>query len=60
MFASLFAFMGSWVSILVLLAIAAVLWLFVKAGADLVTWFREEILDNPYDNRRARHRRRSR
>ena len=57
MFASLFAFLGSWVSIFVLLGIAAVLWLFVKAAADLVTWFREEVLDNPYENRRARNRR---
>ncbi len=58
MFASVFAFMSSWVGILVLLAIAAVAWLFMKAAADLVTWFREEILDNPYDRKRtARNRR---
>lgn len=59
MFASLFAFLGSWVSILVILGIAAILWMLMKAAADLVTWFREEVLDNPYDNRRARKRRNS-
>ncbi len=60
MFASVFAFMSSWVGILVLLAMAAVVWLFMRAAADLVTWFREEILDNPYDRKRtARHRRKS-
>lgn len=59
MFASLFAFLGSWVSILVLLGIAAVAWVLMKGAADLITWFREEILDNPYDNRGARKRRNS-
>jgi len=59
MFATIFAFLGSWVSIFILIGIAAVIWLFVKAAGDLVTWFREEILDNPYDNRRSRKRRSS-
>ncbi len=58
MFATLFAFLGSWVSIFVLLGIAAVAWLLLKAAADLVTWFREEVLDDPIRrNRKARNQR---
>jgi hypothetical protein len=58
MFATLFAVMSSWVGILVLLVIAAVVWLLMKAAADLVTWFREEVLDDPIQrNREARNRR---
>ena len=58
MFATLFAFLGSWVSIFVLLGIAAVAWLLLKAAADLVTWFREEVLDDPIRrNRKARTQR---
>ncbi len=61
MFATLFAFLGSWVSIFVLLGIAAVAWLLLKAAADLVTWFREEVLDDPIRrNRKARTQRNTR
>ncbi len=58
MFAVLFAFLGSWVGILVLLVIAAIVWILMKAAADLVTWFREEILDDPYRRRNRQHRQR--
>ena len=58
MFASLLAVMSSWVGIFVLLAIAAVVWIVMKAAADLVTWFREEVLDNPYERRRSARPRR--
>ena len=58
MLAPLFAIMTSWVGILFLLVLAALAWLFLKAGADLVTWFREEVLDDPYRRRRAAKKRR--
>ncbi len=58
MFASVFAFMGSWVGISVLLVIAAVAWLLMRAAADLVTWYREEILENPMRPKRPARRRR--
>lgn len=38
MFATPIAFLSSWVGILVLLGIAAAVWLFMKARADLVIW----------------------
>ncbi|MHB8899087.1 MAG: hypothetical protein ACYC6Y_10105 [Thermoguttaceae bacterium] len=53
MFTGLLAFFGSWVSIFVLLGIAAVAWILLKGAADLVTWFREEILDDPIRRNRA-------
>lgn len=58
MFATLIAFLGSWVGIFVILAVAAVAWLLLKAMADLVAWFRDEILDDPVRrSRRARGQR---
>ena len=58
MFASVFAFMGSWVSISVVLVIAAVAWLLLRAAADLVPWYREEILNNPMRPKRPARRQR--
>ena len=60
MFALPLAFLNSWIGILALLVIAALVWVVIKAAADLVTWFREEILDDPIRrNRAARQRRES-
>lgn len=57
MFATIFAFLSSWVGILILMAIAAVVWFFIKAVSDFITWFREEILNDPARrNREARNR----
>ena len=42
---ALFAF-GSWPAILLLIGVAAVVWLFFRAIVDGITWFREEVLDD--------------
>lgn len=58
MLAPLFALLGTWIGIFILLAILALLWLFMKAAADLVIWFREEVLDDPARPKRKAHDRR--
>ena len=58
MFTPLFALLGTWVGIFILLAILAVVWLFMKATADLVIWFREEVLDDPARRKGKDHDRR--
>jgi hypothetical protein len=50
----IFAFRISWIFILFIMAGAAVLWLLVRAGIDLVTWVKEEIIDDFRDRKRRK------
>ena len=54
---NVFLFALSWVGILILLAGIGIAWILLRAGWDLVEWFREEILE---DSRARKPRRRGR
>ncbi|NQU20626.1 MAG: hypothetical protein HQ567_05035 [Candidatus Nealsonbacteria bacterium] len=49
---ALFAF-APWPTMLVLIGIAAIIWLLFRAVVDGITWFREEILED-YRQRKKR------
>jgi hypothetical protein len=50
----IFAFRMSWLFVLLLMAAAFVVWLLVRAGVDLITWVKEEIIDDFRDRKRRK------
>ena len=59
MFATLFAVRGSWVAILLILAGILAVWFVFRAIADSITWFREEIIEDFQEHRKAKKARKA-
>ena len=55
MFSVVFAARSTWIFAIFILLGLGVLWLFFKAGVDLVHWFREEIIEDFRESRRKKN-----